>query len=50
MCKSRDGFATVRTEGAILPRDFLARLAAGQKDLKLLRPKYLTMPGIRGYH
>jgi hypothetical protein len=50
MRESRDGFATVRTEGAILPRDLLTRIAAGQKDLRLLRPKHLTMPGIRGYH
>lgn len=42
-----DGFTTVRTEGAILPRDLLARIAAGDKDLGGLTPDDYHLSGER---
>ena len=43
--RHRDGFATVRTEGAILPRDLLARIAALDKDLGGLTPDDYHLSG-----
>lgn len=43
--RRRDGFTTIRTEGAILPRDLLARVAAGDKDLGGLTPDDYHLSG-----
>jgi len=40
-----DGFTTIRTEGAILPRDLLTRVAAGDKDLGGLTPDDYHLSG-----
>lgn len=40
--RHRDGFTTIRTEGAILPRDLLVRVAA--------LDKYLGGPTLDDYH
>ena len=40
-----DGFTTIRTEGAILPRDLLARIAAGDKDLGGITPDAYHLSG-----
>ncbi len=45
--RHQDGFTTVRTEGAILPRDLLARIAAGDKDLGGLSPDDYHLSGER---
>ncbi len=39
MARARDVFTTVRSEGALLPPDFLQRLAEGDKDVPGLSPK-----------
>lgn len=39
------GFATIRTEGAILPRDLLARIAAGDRDLGGITPDAYHLSG-----
>jgi hypothetical protein len=41
----QDGFTTIRTEGAILPRDLLARIAAGDKDLGGIIPDAYHLSG-----
>ncbi len=43
--RHHDGFTTIRTEGAILPRDLLARIAAGDKDLGGLTPDDYHLSG-----
>ena len=43
--RRQDGFTTIRTEGAILPRDLLARVAAGDKDLGGLTPDDYHLSG-----
>ncbi len=43
--RPRDGFTTIRTEGAILPRDLLARIAALDKDLGGLTPDDYHLSG-----
>ncbi|MCZ7664803.1 MAG: N-6 DNA methylase [Thermoleophilia bacterium] len=43
--RHRDGFTTIRTEGAILPRDLLARVAALDKDLGGLIPDDYHLSG-----
>ena len=41
----QDGFTTIRTEGAILPRDLLARIASGDKDLGGITPDAYHLSG-----
>ncbi|MHB8867792.1 MAG: hypothetical protein ACYC8U_03100, partial [Thermoleophilia bacterium] len=43
--RHHDGFTTIRTEGAILPRDLLARVAALDKDLGGLTPDDYHLSG-----
>ena len=43
--RRHDGFTTIRTEGAILPRDLLARIAAADKDLGGLTPDDYHLSG-----
>jgi len=43
--RHHDGFTTIRTEGAILPRDLLARIAAGDKDLGGITPDAYHLSG-----
>ncbi len=43
--RHRDGFTTIRSEGAILPRDLLARIAALDKDLGGLTPDDYHLSG-----
>ena len=45
--RHHDGFTTVRTEGAVLPRDLLARIVAGDKDLGGLTPDDYHLSGER---
>lgn len=45
--RHHNGFTTVRTEGAILPRDLLARIAAGDKELGGLSPDDYHLSGER---
>lgn len=48
MSRARDLFATVRTEGGILPADLLARLAAGDQSLEGSKAEdYHLAPGER---
>jgi len=44
--KRRDLFATVRTEGALLPADFLTRISEGDRNVEGLTPEaYHLIPG-----
>ncbi len=43
--KARDTFTTIRTEGAILPPDLLARVSEGDKDLGGLDPASYHLSG-----
>jgi hypothetical protein len=44
--KRREVFTTIRTEGALLPSDFLARMVEGGNDIKGLTPEaYHLVPG-----
>ncbi len=45
--RHHNGFTTIRTEGAILPRDLLARIAAGDKELGGLSPDDYHLSGER---
>ncbi len=44
MARARDVFTTIRSEGALLPSDFLQRIAEGDKQIPGLAPETYHLP------